>query len=185
MKKVLLVASIVLSAATAFAGISNTKHDLSVTGATTFRNGAESQVCKFCHVPHNAATAKLLWARSAVGTVGTYYSNPESMNAVTGAPGATSMLCMSCHDGVATVGSVAGGLDNSTNLTSDLSKTHPIGMTYNAAGETGLVATPLGTPLFSGKVECASCHAVHDNTKTRFLRVSIEASALCIACHTK
>jgi predicted CXXCH cytochrome family protein len=33
-------------------------------------------------------------------------------------------------------------------------------------------------------VECASCHDVH-STNTLFLRVSNDASAVCLACHTK
>jgi predicted CXXCH cytochrome family protein len=41
-------------------------------------------------------------------------------------------------------------------------------------------------PLFDGKMQCATCHDVHDNSTYRpFLRASTTQSALCLACHGK
>ncbi|MEI6393162.1 MAG: cytochrome c3 family protein [Verrucomicrobiota bacterium] len=34
-------------------------------------------------------------------------------------------------------------------------------------------------------MECASCHATHDNTYTKFMRVSNAGSAMCLRCHIK
>jgi predicted CXXCH cytochrome family protein len=42
-----------------------------------------------------------------------------------------------------------------------------------------------GIPLFAGKLECASCHTVHDNSNVPFLRADNTGSALCLKCHNK
>jgi len=39
--------------------------------------------------------------------------------------------------------------------------------------------------LFAGTMECASCHDVHDNGIAPFLRLSNDASAMCLTCHNK
>jgi predicted CXXCH cytochrome family protein len=198
MKKVLLTAAMVLTAASAFAAagnITNTKHDLSKnsTSGGTFKDSSEAQICKFCHVPHNANSTKILWARST-GSVTALYANSDSLNAAmptTGAfntAGSTSLLCLSCHDGTATLYGTQ-KLTGTANLTQALSNTHPIGFNYanaQAADGGGLYASlPAATPLFTGNMECASCHAVHDNTNTKFLRMNNDGSNLCKACHQK
>ncbi len=86
-----------------------------------------------------------------------------------------------------------------------LANDHPVDFTYSvalASADGGLkspnegagVAIPyVGTtplPLFkdqgtdvSGRLECATCHNPHNNTNTKFLRMSNTASALCLNCH--
>jgi predicted CXXCH cytochrome family protein len=86
-----------------------------------------------------------------------------------------------------------------------LSDVHPINFTYDAtlAAKTVDLVTPTtatggigGTrtglnsssgrflPLFGGKMQCATCHDVHDNSTYRpFLRASTTGSELCLACH--
>ena len=74
----------------------------------------------------------------------------------------------------------------------DLSNDHPVSFTYDAtlAANDGGLKEPgaTGLPLFSSKLECATCHDVH-NVKsvpgTKLLRVAIASSALCLSCHTK
>lgn len=207
------------------AGITNSKHDLSVnsTGAT-IKATAQTEICVFCHTPHGASTTANtpLWnhTASASGSFGVY-TNTNSMNAadiaaVTGGDGTTSSLCMSCHDGSVAVNSQNNvsnnGLSNSINavanrvdatgkLTSDnsanlgtgvtaLTNDHPINFTYDAAlvtADGGLVApgSITGAKLFGGKVQCASCHDVHDSTNGVFLRASMAGSSLCLKCHIK
>lgn len=84
----------------------------------------------------------------------------------------------------------------STNLGSDLSNDHPVNFTFDAAlatADTELV-TPISSsfvdsaktvPLFSGAVQCASCHDPHDNTFEPFLVKSNTGSGLCLTCHQK
>ncbi len=91
----------------------------------------------------------------------------------------------------------------------DFTSDHPISVTYDATKDLGLKAPDTGTsqyfggkttvvgtylPLFSGKVQCGSCHDVHNYSKSLatgqggapFLRIDNGVgSALCIACHKK
>ena len=120
---------------------------------------------------------------------------------------ATSNLCMSCHDGTVGLGSlyndpnIAGGEETPTNagtfisgtadMGSDLTNDHPINFDYSNAlfaADGELVDPASGTVaplLFAGKVQCSSCHDVHDPTYVPFLVKDNAASALCLTCHIK
>lgn len=176
------------------AGITGTAHDLSGRG------WGSNQICIFCHSPHNAAATQLvpLWNHGSTTATFTAYSS-SSLNAVPGQPSNNSKACLSCHDG--TVALDTYGTRTGTNmitggalLGTDLSNDHPISFTYDAALATadGGLVTPTsaslvvtGIPLYSSKLECASCHNVHDNANGDFLRASNAASALCLKCHVK
>jgi len=74
----------------------------------------------------------------------------------------------------------------------DLRGMHPISMTYPTPAQDPAFLPPADAKsgwndvkLFNGKVECASCHAVHDPTISPFLRKSNDRSALCLTCHIK
>jgi len=136
---------------------------------------------------------------------------------ITGQPGGVSKLCLSCHDGSLAVAQYgfapATSIGNSTGpkVTSasrayiggggDLSNHHPIGFDYAsviAAQDdeirpigTGLIGSTRGLTiekvLYGGRVECGSCHDVH-NTKNEGLKllwVEDTGSALCLSCHAK
>jgi predicted CXXCH cytochrome family protein len=134
------------------------------------------------------------------------------MNATTAQPGSTSKLCLSCHDGTVAVNSFGGTtgttfLSGGDNLGTALTNDHPIGFTYDAAlvtadgalqpittavtigsGTKTKVGTIASNLLYAGKMECASCHDVH-NTFTaasgKLVKVSMASSALCTTCHAK
>ncbi len=170
MKKVLLTAALVLVASNAFALLSGSKHDLSSGNTSNASRGTSDQLCKYCHVPHNAIIPAALWARQAsVAVSPAVYTNAGSMNAVPVAPTATqSTACLSCHNATP-----SNGIDASTNLSSGivtatkiigeavtgLSNDHPIAFTYNAAlviadtatggGQVGL-QTPAGNTVNNG-----------------------------------
>ena len=134
-----------LAASTASAGtIVGSNHDLSTKGYGT------TQICIFCHTPHNALnTAGVpLWNHASSTATYTVYSSP-TMNATVGQPGASSKLCLSCHDGTVAVDSYGGRTGTVTitggaNFGTALSNDHPIGITYNAALATadGALANP-------------------------------------------
>jgi Doubled CXXCH motif (Paired_CXXCH_1) len=94
---------------------SNTTHNLSVNGpgATKATAGSSvSQVCVFCHTPHNAGRGVgPLWnKRLSDATYTPYSSSSLSANAIQGIlnqPGGSSKLCLSCHDGTLAIGSVS------------------------------------------------------------------------------
>jgi len=126
-----------------------------------------------------------------------------------------SQLCMSCHDGTVAIGSMynppnsgigsftaAANVDGSQHLTgnplmgTDLTNDHPVNFTYDSAlvGLDDELNTPDSSawvdagktvPLFSGKVQCASCHDPHDTSNTPFLVKSNGQSALCTTCPIK
>jgi predicted CXXCH cytochrome family protein len=49
----------------------------------------------------------------------------------------------------------------------------------------GLGGTIDADMLFTAKVECASCHDVHDSGFPSLLVMDNAASALCLTCHDK
>lgn len=124
-----------------------------------------------------------------------------------------SNLCLSCHDGTVSVASwyvapgnktYTGALVPDPTMTmmadttiNDLSKTHPVHFTYDAAlaAKAGLL-TPAGTngvdsatspvvPLFSGKMECATCHDPHNGKSGIFARPfpAQTSGTWCTYCH--
>jgi predicted CXXCH cytochrome family protein len=171
------------------------------------------QICVGCHAPHNTATLAdaPLWNHTLSTATYTVYAS-STMNAVVGQPGSTSKLCLSCHDGTVAVNSFGGTvgttfLSGTKNLGTALSTSHPIGITYDAAlvladgalqATTAAVTIGSGTKtrvgtiqsnlLYTNKVECASCHDVHNTftaTTGKLAKVSMAASALCTTCHVK
>ena len=83
----------------------NSKHNLSASGPGTIKATAESEICIFCHTPHNASPAAPLWNRASSGAVYVPYDSP-SLTANPGQPTGSSRLCLSCHDGTLALGMV-------------------------------------------------------------------------------
>ena len=121
-----------------------------------------------------------------------------------------SMLCMGCHDSTVALNTlIKMPTDQTVNppdlllsdynagasLGASLVDDHPVNFSYNAAlvaADGGLHAPGVGIigslPLFGAtqdSVQCATCHNVHDNTYTPFLRQTNSGSALCLVCHNK
>lgn len=197
---VVAVASLAASAGT----IVGSAHDFS---GTAWSSG---QTCVGCHAPHNTATLAdaPLWNHTLSTATYTVYAS-STMNAVVGQPGSTSKLCLSCHDGTVAVNSF-GGVTGTTFLTgadnfgTALGNDHPIGMTYDAAlvtadgalqpittavtiGAVGKqkVGTIASNMLYGGKMECASCHDVHNTFTASTKLVKTAAATLCTTCHAK
>jgi predicted CXXCH cytochrome family protein len=136
---------------------------------------------------------------------------------ITTDPGGASKLCLSCHDGSvaiaqygfapsSSIGSSTGPRATSASRiyiggAGDLTNHHPIGFDYAAvitAGDDEInpITSPLigstrgltiGSVLYGGKVECGSCHDVHNtkNDGAKLLWVEDTGSALCFSCHAK
>ena len=103
------------------------------------------------------------------------------------------------------VNTTSGKIVGSHALGTDLSNDHPINVSYDADMQplAGLataniplydVAGKAATLAFGLKVQCASCHDVHNwggatangvTTGAPFLRVDNTGSALCLTCHIK
>lgn len=184
--------------------IVGTDHDLSGV------QGTGGEICVVCHTPHNADTSVAeapLWNHAVTTADFTVYSSPTFDGGPSGQPGGASRLCLSCHDGTVALDAFGGGAGTAGNVIApgdaayigiDLSNDHPISFIYDSAlatsdggladpatANSGLGGTIDADMLFAGNMECASCHDVHDSTITPFLRVSNDASAMCLTCHNK
>ena len=184
--------------------IVTSKHNLSVSGPGTIKSTNESQICIFCHTPHNASPQAPLWNRSNLGNAYTPYTS-TSIFALPGQPTGASLLCLSCHDGTIALGelinktdtiSMSGGVTTmpvgSTRLGTDLSDDHPVSFAYTSALATqrGELVNPsvlTGSVHLdaSGQMQCTTCHNPHDNAFGKFLVKSNTGSGICTTCHTK
>lgn len=156
-----------------------------------------------------------LWSHTKTATAAfTLYSSPTgTLNVTLGQPAGVSLACLSCHDGTVAVGSLVttvGDLtpNNNTaafqitgmaNLGTDLSNDHPVSFVLTAADVTADGGLKTVDQIYtadhgyltnyvsgtSGRIECSSCHKVHDPAISPFLRKSMAQSAMCLDCHIK
>jgi len=219
MRKVFILALAVICivglSAVSFAEITGSVHDLTVS--TTGLGITE--ICAVCHSPHdsgaNRASNGPLWNHEVSGVTFTLYSSDNPIaesNNVTDVSG-SSRLCLGCHDGVTALDAYNGDpgttplatpgkiIPNLNGTTGDLSGTHPISVVYNEdpayqlnpiGGVTLGGVSPLANVLVNTRVECSTCHDVHNNTGpggetqgAMLLRADPTGSALCLACHNK
>jgi len=182
--------------------ITGSEHDFSG------KSWSGGEICIVCHTPHNADTSVAgapLWNHEVTVATFTLYSGPGTLNATDmGQPAGVSKLCLSCHDGTVALDSFSGStgseyMTGSELLGTDLSNDHPISFTYDAALATadgglfdpttqssGLGGTIDVDLLMGNKLECSSCHDVHDKYgNSKLLVVSNAGSALCMTCHDK
>lgn len=217
--------------AAAGTGIKGSAHDLSFATASGDKTDQICVFCHTPHNAVKAVPLWNRNASATDAANFKLYTSSQTLDGVqaTGTTGfasdSISLFCMSCHDGSALggtmigaePGSVANGglvpdygtqlassaITNERNFGTDLTKSHPVNLTYNSTDDTGL--TPIATlksnkkfPLFRSNskddnLECASCHAVHGQENSlhtgenypAFLRSSMAGSALCLACHVK
>jgi predicted CXXCH cytochrome family protein len=199
MKKSLVFFVSVLLSTGLFAAISGSAHDFSGSGWTP-----DGRICVACHTPHNAMTSVTnapIWNHTVTVAVFTMYNTTYAGTDPDAVPTDQSKLCLSCHDGV-TAMDAFGGVAGSTpmgaitaNVTTDLQDDHPISITYLEANALKVRTGPSGVTggttieadmLFGGKVECSSCHDVHNKYGiARLLKKANTGSALCLTCHDK
>jgi len=178
-----LACSLVLACSYIYAAresnIALSKHNMSANApaANTVRatDPEDTEICVFCHTPHEANTniGGPLWNRSASGLPYQAYNSSSLDAGVLDAPGGSSKLCLTCHDGTVAIGAVnnkagPGGYDSAWNrsdpipmsevtmpsgtegferlLGQDLQNDHPISVKYdsNLALLDGELETPAG-----------------------------------------
>ncbi|MDP1648129.1 MAG: cytochrome c3 family protein [Rubrivivax sp.] len=198
-----LVSALLLWAVLAFAGIADTRHNLSITGPGPVKSTTEGEVCIFCHAPHNARRdIPYLWNRADSTVTYTPYQS-STLHATVGQPTGASKLCLSCHDGTVAMGALLtrpaevpfeGGLrfmpEGRARLGTDLSDDHPVSLVYDSAlaASNGELRDPaqLGSLVKLDKnreLQCTACHDPHSNDQGNFLVASNRYSALCTTCH--
>lgn len=215
----ILLSSSTVSANGLGAGIVGSPHDFSSLVDNPWNTREE--ICRTCHVPHDHGRTiypvGLLWNHEVTTQTFTPYTMVDGTT--TGQPDGISKLCLGCHDGTVAIDEWDGrngvGVPGTTFLTGgyvvpgagnggSLARTHPLSVvySYDAADADGLNdpnTTVMGTSGFvasvleTGRVQCSTCHDVHDNEAvagTHLLRVAQkatqgQASGLCLACHNK
>jgi predicted CXXCH cytochrome family protein len=184
--------------------ITGSAHDFS---GDSWNPGGE--ICEVCHTPHNAVTGLTapLWNHQVTTQTFTLYTSTvsPSFNGTASQPDGSSKLCLSCHDGTTKVdnfgGQTAGTnvITGNANIGTDLSNDHPVSFTYTTATATadgglfdpatkttGLGGTITSDLLLADKMQCSSCHDVHNGAGiAKLLRKSNAGSALCLTCHNK
>jgi predicted CXXCH cytochrome family protein len=185
-------------------GISGSDHDFS---QETWN--PTDEICVVCHTPHNAdlsVAGAPLWNHEVTAANFTIYTSATFDGSGTIAqPDGSSKLCLSCHDGTVAIENFGAQTAGSNFITgndlvgTDLKDDHPISFTYNTALATsdgGLYDPATGTTTLGGtiqddllvadKLQCSSCHDVHDaNGNANLLVIGNTGSALCLTCHDK
>ena len=195
-RSVVLVAGLaVLAAVRASAeppgSVVDTLHNLSVSGPGEVRATSETQVCKFCHVPHTATLPVPLWGHRLSDTAA--YGVPEVTGGGKAArpapqPDGSSRLCLSCHDGTVALGDLGRNgripMRGEQRLTpgrrgylgTDLSGSHPISIVMPSTDQGSDDAADMGLrPVEAlaadravkldkeGKLQCTTCHDPHSD----------------------
>jgi len=202
MRKILVLAALVPGMA--LAAISSTKHNLSSGGAAGNITFNTTELCGFCHVPHNASTTLALWARGAptgnAYTVTTQTTAGTPLPTTIGALGTGSQRCLSCHDG--TVGlNISLGLSPTPTLLADpntrtaagggtggrvlsagpayfasLENQHPVGIPYPGATGSNAATAEYGTVTTTGcNAGIALC--VTGGANTNGLAIKLDGTA--------
>ncbi len=131
------------------AGILNSPHDFHAR-PWNVDPANPATVCGVCHTPHHASTtAGPLWNHDQTTAAGfTMYANGAAPGASLKlatelTPAASSLACLSCHDGTVAINAYGSPVNPSrtpaetiatqANLTKDLTHSHPISMTYSSA----------------------------------------------------
>jgi hypothetical protein len=216
-----IVAAFVALAAQAVIGgtLSGSGHDFSAAGWNP--GGKVCNVCHTPHKSDTTVSDAPLWNHKLTTATYTLYSSPTLKAAPMSQPGGTSKLCLSCHDGTVAIDSFGGATGSmmisnaafkpTSNIGTSLADDHPIGFTYDSAlatlngslfdpstksvtigtGAQTRTATIASNMLFGGKMECSSCHDVHNTfsfngTKgAGMVKMDTAGSKICLACHNK
>ena len=133
MKKLILsiiCVPLLLVATTAFAGIEGSLHD--IYNRTNDAGNTNEQICVYCHTPHAANidfTGAPIWNKpTPTDTAFQMYGTTIAGTTTDATPAASSLACLTCHDGASAINSVV-----------------------NAPGS-GLGSGSLGTPAYLGGV---------------------------------
>lgn len=168
----------------------STVHNLSATGPGEVRSLTETEVCKFCHIPHSAVVPVPLWSRALSKA---QYDVPRIRSArdvrePAPQPDGSSRLCLSCHDGTLALGDIAGAprsvaMSGAQRLRpgrrgyigTDLTGDHPISFVI-PEGDFGDPDRDMGVRPRSlivgqelvklddqGKMQCTTCHDPHSD----------------------
>jgi predicted CXXCH cytochrome family protein len=196
-----------LVASNAGSSLCLTCHDLGITGSAHDFSGtwwSNGEICLPCHSPHE------MWNHELSGST---YTVTTTTLAPVGQPSGVSAQCLGCHEGdvdwppdigpaIDSFGGATGGqyIHPSVAFGTDLTDHHPVSYSYSpglAAAHGGLYdpsteasGLPAGGTiaedmLVGGKVECTTCHDLHNPqfTSGPLLVKTDMGGELCLTCH--
>jgi len=181
-----------VAAGYALATVAMTKHNFSSLSIAEVKTSETSEICVFCHTPHNSDPAGPIWNKQETGSTYNVYESQTlaatlSPNAPSlGQPSGPSKLCLACHDGTIAIGSVL-NIPGKGGLPATFSVTGP-GVT---AGKIGSASTSyIGTDLrddhpisFDYSLAYPSNTEIKDNT-TLPVEVKLSSGKIeCTSCH--
>ncbi|WKZ32764.1 MAG: cytochrome c3 family protein [Thermodesulfobacteriota bacterium] len=94
------------------ASVTGTKHNFGSLSPGEIKSGETTEVCVFCHTPHNANPSGPAWNKQDPGaTYDVYMSQTlaatlDPNSPTLGQPTGSSKLCLACHDGTIAIGSL-------------------------------------------------------------------------------
>ncbi len=191
-------------------GVEQTLHNLSVTGPGQVKSRSETEICKFCHIPHTAVGDSPMWGHELSRVP--QYATPRltSRQEMAPQPDGSSRLCLSCHDGTVALGELAGrrrpidvgGPRLGRTFGTDLTGSHPVSFTLaSVPDESPARASDMGVrPLAmievdrevrldrGGKMQCTTCHDPHVDRYYRpgvvpHFSVKPTVTEICLVCH--
>jgi len=199
----------ILSAVASAGTIAESPHDF-----RGYKWNESGQICMPCHTPHQSKTLSLpLWNPRLETDTYTMYAAVRSVETAEDTdirPKDSSKICLSCHDGTVapeTFGEISGEgsmFYQAADFDTGKGGNHPVSFVYDTslavadgelfdpsaklsgvADSTGSIRDDM---LFDDRMECSSCHDVH-NTRavagTKLLLKDTAGSALCFTCHDK
>ncbi len=178
-------------------GVVNTRHNLTMSYMSTVPSTLSTmpnkaaimdvarnnygEVCVYCHTPHggNAGVQAPLWNRTINITSYTVYSGTLASGQTVTQPGASSLMCLSCHDGTIAIDSVI-NMPGSGNYLS--AQTNTVSDTFldtwsNASGRNTTTHAVMHTGAATNPTACLSCHTMPD--------MRIADADDCVKCHQK
>jgi predicted CXXCH cytochrome family protein len=154
---------------------------------------AERSLCGPCHQSHNAVN-KALWGRKPSATLYTMHPQKLLAGTIDVQPSAVSRFCLSCHDGIQPLEQDRIGhtyINAAARIGPDLRTHHPVSIVYTPNTKLFAASTPSGLGrsiaqdlLKNGKVECTSCHDVHNRYNNEKM-LNKKKDLLCQTCHTQ
>jgi len=185
------------------ASIVDSKHNLAISGPGGVKATLETEICIFCHTPHQKTGDVPLWNHAMPVQQYTPYSSTTLKATDVRQPTGASKLCLSCHDGTVALGMVNSRRTQiqmrdavttmppgSTRLGTDLSDDHPISFKYDSALASQNPELKDPTTLdarvrldHDRQLQCTSCHDPHNDQFGKFLVQDNAGSALCLNCH--
>ena len=179
------------------------RHNLSQGSGGVMAN-SETRICVFCHTPHGASAQSALWNRKdpTESAFPLYSSATLEIQNIPAAeytnvdqtkyPNGASRMCLSCHDGVSSIGAVIsesakiimnydtlGAYDSAMGVTKsvDLSTSHPVSFKYSTVGNTVVVDAINAAEISSGN------NAVYQPSSNSLVSLDSQLRMQCTTCH--